>query len=283
MSQVARVFVVLNLLVAAGFLFASATFLSLNSDFKGQLEKEVKAHQLDNDANESRISEKDAEIARLGGENSGLREQRGQNEAKITAQDSEIARLTAENTAKDTQIANLTRVNEVHATAVTGLRADLDTQLKRAEAARDEARAKTEETSEAVKKLEMAQAEIVTLTNDLHTGEKTITSQKEMISNLSMMKEYAQKTLGVSFDNVLVMPSLNGVVAQTDGRSLVQVNLGTEQGMGKGFTVDVVRGGSYVGRVRIDTVFANSSAGQVTILAPGETVRVGDRVYTNLQ
>jgi hypothetical protein len=282
MSQVARVFVVLNLLVAAGFLFASATFLSLNSDFKGQFEGEVKAHKDDNEANQSLISERDAEIARLGGENAGLREQRGQSEAKISAQDTEIARLTAENAAKDTQIANLTRVNEVHATAVTGLRADLDTQLKRADAARDEAIAKTEEAAQAVKKLDVAQGEIEKLKGELHEGEKTITSQKETISNLSMMKEYAQ-SLGVSFDNVLAMPALNGVVAQTDGRSLVQVNLGTTQGMGKGFTVDIVRGGSYVGRVQIDTVFTNSSAGQVTILAPGETVRVGDRVYTNLQ
>lgn len=281
MSQVARVFVVLNLLIAAGFLFAAATFLSLNSDWKGKFTTEEQAHRADNAANQTIIGEKEAEISRLGVENAGLKEQRGKLETSGMQKDSEIARLTSELATKGTEIAALVSTNQTQANAVTALRNDLEQQRQRAEAAGQEARAKTEEAAQAVMAKETAEQTIEELRGQVHEGEKALTSAREQISNLDMMKAYAQ-SLGVSFDNVAIMPSLNGVVAQTDGRSLVQVNLGSAAGVQKGFTMDIVRNGNYIGRVKIDTVFGNSSAGQLTIRAPGETVRVGDRVFTNL-
>ena len=56
MTQVARVFVVLNLLLAVGFLFSAATILSLNKDFKTKYEAEVAAHERTQEAKDREIN-----------------------------------------------------------------------------------------------------------------------------------------------------------------------------------------------------------------------------------
>ena len=61
------------------------------------------------------------------------------------------------------------------------------------------------------------------------------------------------------------------------------LNLGSNAGVKLGYVFDIVRGGSYVGRIVIDQVYANNSAGKITIRSKtGSTPQPGDRATTAL-
>lgn len=92
------------------------------------------------------------------------------------------------------------------------------------------------------------------------------------------------KQPGIDFENLNMLPPMTGHVVNADNKlRLVQVDVGRSKGMVRGAVLDIVRGDTYIGRMRIDTVFDDASAGLVTILADGYTVKPGDRVTNTLK
>jgi len=282
MSQVARVFVVLNLLVAAGFLFAAATFLALNNDYKGQLQAEVDAHNADNQAKDLEISRLKDTIRQKDGQNQALREQVGNKDGTIASQNTQIQSLESNNKSKDTSIAALTEANAQHAKMQSTLQGLLTDERGKNETLATENRTAVAAQAAAVKAKEGADAEIEGLKGTIHGHEKTITAQKESITNLELMKSYAIAK-GVDFEKIQLIGPLTGhVVAADNNLKLVQVNIGKAKGVVRGAVLDVVRGGTYIGRLTVDTVFDNHAAGLMDITADGQSVMVGDRVTNTL-
>lgn len=282
MSQVARVFVVLNLLVAAGFLFAAATFLALNNDYKEKLAAEQKAHAEDNQAKDLEISKLNDEIKSKDGQNQALREQVGNKDGIIASQNTQIQSLEANNKAKDASIAALTTANSEHAKMQQTLQASVTDWRAKAEAFAAEARTKTDEAKAAIAAKEAAEKMIEDQKATIHGHEKTIAAQKESISNLELMKSYAISK-GVDFEKIqLIGPLAGHVVAADNNLKLVQINIGKDKGVVRGAVLDVVRGSTYIGRLEIDTVMDNHAAGLMTIMKDGQSVMVGDRVTNTL-
>ena len=117
MSQVARVFVVLNLLIAAGFLFAASTFLALNNDYKKELAKEQEAKANLEQEMSGRIETLEAEKKDLANQNRALQERNANLTGSADTLNQQVRSLEAEKQAKDTQIADLTRnLNSMQAT-----------------------------------------------------------------------------------------------------------------------------------------------------------------------
>lgn len=282
MSQVARVFVVLNLLVSAGFLFAAATFLALNNDYKNQLQAEKDAHEADNQARDLKIGQLNDEVKRQQGQVSSLREQVSQKDGTIASQNTQIQGLQGDKANLTAEKASLIEANRAHGDAVAKLQDDNKGLRANNEALATENRAKTKEAADAVAAKEAADKEIEDLKGTIHGHEKTITAQKDSISEKDLLIAYA-KQKGIDFENLQMLPPMSGHVVNADNSlKLVQVNLGKSNGMVRGAVLDVVRGDTYVGRVRIDTVFENQSAGLLTIVADGQSVMVGDRVTNTL-
>jgi len=282
MSQVARVFVVLNLLISAGFLFAAATFLALNNDYKSQLEAEVEAHEKDNQDRDDQIKDRDNEVDRLKQQVSALTEQKGTLTGTVTAQETQIKSLNSDKSNLTSENARLIQTNGEHATSVQELQKANNDLRSQNDGLAKENRAKTKEAADAVAAKEAADKEIEQHKATIHEHEKTIAAQKEAGSQKDMMIAYA-KSKGVDFEKIEMMPPLSGHVVNADNNlKLVQINIGKTNGMVRGAVFDVVRGSSYIGRMRVDTVFDNQSAGLLTIVADGQMVMVGDRVTNTL-
>ena len=282
MSQVARVFVVLNLVVSAGFLFAAATFLALNNDYKNQLEEEAKAHSDDNKTRDLAIGKLNDEVKSQQSQLSALREQTSQKDGTISTQTSQISSLQGDKSNLTSENASLIEANRAHADAVAKLQDDNKLLRSNNGELATENRAKTKEAADAVAAKESSDKSIEDLKATIHGHEKTIAAQTESLSEKDLLIAYA-KQKGVDFEKIQMVPNMSGHVVNADNASrLVQVNIGTSKGMVRGAVLDVVRGGTYIGRVRIDTVFDKQSAGLLTIVADGQAVMVGDRVTNTL-
>ncbi|HMS15541.1 MAG TPA: hypothetical protein PKA37_01790 [Planctomycetota bacterium] len=281
MSQVARVFVVLNLLLAVGFLFAASTFLAMNNDYKVKLQKEVDGRVADNKAKDSEISQLKGQITNLEGLNRTLSEQKSNLEGSFTGVQATVSSLESENKNKDSLLAQSQRnINEA-AVATQALNSDKNRLTEALNAAHAEAREKTAEAMKALADLTAANEEIVSLKNEVAANEASIATLKTKVTDQNMMLEYAAGK-GIDFSTLVLTPPLNGQVVSANA-DIAMLNLGSNAGVKLGYVFDIVRGGSYVGRIVIDQVYANNSAGKITIRSKtGSTPQPGDRATTAL-
>ena len=187
MSQVARVFVVLNLLLAVGFLFAASTFLAMNNDYKVKLQKEVDGRVADNKAKDSEISQLKGQITNLEGLNRTLSEQKSNLEGSFTGVQATVSSLESENKNKDSLLAQSQRnINEA-AVATQALNSDKNRLTEALNAAHAEAREKTAEAMKALADLTAANEEIVRLKNEVAANEASIATLKTKVTDQNMM------------------------------------------------------------------------------------------------
>lgn len=282
MSQIARVFVVLNLLLAAGFLFTAATFLGLNNDWKGKHETVAKKAKEEAARHEAALSEKDKALA----EKESLLNAARDAESKATAANqqlkTQVEAAEADKKAKDTQLdqaqKNVASVTENLKRTQDALQAKIDENTKlRAETA--EAQQKEREANG---KYEKEHADVVARDNKIADMEKSAKSADDKIHQLGLLIEIAQKQ-GFDMKGGILMEPVNASVLNVDmGMKLVQVNAGKNAKVARGYVLDIVRGNTYIGRIKVDQVFDASCAGTLTVVAPGQTVMVGDKATNTL-
>jgi len=283
MSQIARVFVVLNLILAAGFMCVAASFLGYQADYKAKLEAEQKMHAADKATAEAQAANQKKEIERLQADLGATKEKASNLETKNSSLTGEKESLTTDKTNKDAQIAQLTKnIESVNETMkrMQDERAALTTSntklMQDIQAAQGNERKANEE-------LAKAKDSILTGENKLSDLQKAHTSLQDAKHEADLLIEIARKK-GVDLTGLVAMePIADARVIGVDmGLKLIQVNVGSNRKVSKGYVFDLVRGSSYIGRFNVDQVYDTTAAGTLTILKPGETVTVGDVALNTL-
>lgn len=77
-------------------------------------------------------------------------------------------------------------------------------------------------------------------------------------------------------------PAANGEVTAVSSSGLVEVSLGQDSGMREGLTLEVSRGGAYLGKLKITRVEPGASVAQILTGFQTGYIRKGDRVDTKL-
>ena len=77
-------------------------------------------------------------------------------------------------------------------------------------------------------------------------------------------------------------PAANGEVTAVSSSGLIEVSLGQDSGMKEGLTLEVSRGGQYLGKAKITRVEAGASVAQILTGFQTGNIRKGDRVDTKL-
>jgi uncharacterized protein (DUF3084 family) len=283
MSQLARMFVVLNFLLAAGFLYAAAMFLGLNHEYKKknealnvQMTRERDEAQKESKTQKTRIDELMRESSTLKENGSGLQATNAQLQksnqelaATIKQRDADLAKEQGNVASAN---ANLQRANE-----------ELSKRTDEANKLRADAAAAQAAERKANEEFEKAKTEIRNRDNTIADLEKTKTDMGGKIEELEIVKKLAQDG-GIDLTQVLRSAPIADakVIGYDDSMKLVQVNAGSAQKVARGMTLDIVRGSSYIGRIKIDQVYPNSAAGTLVIPAPGQTVQVGDRATNTI-
>jgi len=283
MSQLARLFVVLNFLLAAGFLYSAAMFLGLNHEWKKNHEKVSAELKSEKEASARRESTQKTRIDELTHESAALKDERSTLASKKESLEKENLQHLADKKEKDTAFA---KEQGNVASAQEALKRTQDELNKRTEEANklraDAATAQGNE-RKVNDELEKAKTEIRNRDNTIAELEKTKTTQGEQIAELEIVKKIAIDN-GVDITNLLAKaPIANAQVIGVDmGMKLVQVNAGKDKQVSRGAKLDIVRGSKYIGQIKIDQVDPTSSAGTIQVLSQGETVQVGDRATNTI-
>jgi len=280
MNQVARVFVVINLLLGAAFLAAAATFLKQSDDWKAKFNEgevahatvvdgkdaEIRAQRADIQRLSDDISKKSDHVSTLKSDKDSLQDQL--NKAVETAAE----RLKDKDSLSTKHGAALTRLDEIsgHLSTLDGL----------VDKYKDQA----------VKALEGEQGAIkdkVAAIADRESVRETVRQRDSAIKDLQ--GQLAERTaILTTYTNVYPPPGaaerkkINGQVLQYRAASnVVQINAGKDKGVIVGHEFDILRGSQFICTVKVDRVQDSTCVGHMTkVRAGNRTPRGGDQATT---
>jgi len=285
MSPIGRVFIVLNLALAGGFVVVSGTHLQQQHNYKDQLEKAEKAAA-------DTIAERDVQIAQLSDERATL-------EIANTAQGGE---LNAVKNSLDQAVDENKRLNQQLASTT----ADIKRMLSLQEAANTQSKSAMEQADsaykssitannskdEAVRAKDSAEAENRELKNTIASLNSTIEGKNGEIAGL--VKERSELNLLVSvaqengFIPGLAAPALNGTVAHVANNRLCtikitdnpgKVDIGDQLSKRK-FSFAIYDASGYKGEAVATAYHAADNAVTCTIMLPKGEIKTGDKAST---
>lgn len=281
MSQVARVFVFLNLVIAAGFLFAASTFLALNNDWKAQFDAKDKDHKalvVSAKAEQDRLS---SELAQVKTDLQAAQVRRDQLETANTDLDQEKRQLVADLATKDRQIAELTTANNEHAATIERMRSDVNAKQEKVDEFEAEARQATRDALAATSAKDEAEKVADGLRDTIRDLEGTVATQSDKIEEMGLVIANAISQ-GYDVTMMAASPVEARVTNYDPALRLVQINKGSNDKVTRGSVIDIVRGANYIGRMRVDMVLPTHCAGLLIVPEQGADVRVGDRATNQL-
>lgn len=280
MSTVGKIFVVINLVLSLVVLGSMAALLNASkqtketvaaleqqkADLTTQLAEarsqfEARQRNLETDKRNLETAKEDAEVAREAAERAAQKLEQDNQQlrgdlGKITAS---LQLLQGDLSAKEQRNRELQEI--------------ADGAREEAASAR-EAQRQAEMTQRDVEdQLAAAQGEIETLQTDLVAARES-GRQSEMLLEVAINS-------GFDPTSVMAMPAIDAVVADVDtDYGFVILDKGKKHNVQKGFVFDVVRQGSFMGRVRVDEVHDDYATASI-VLRKGD-IRRFDRATTRL-
>jgi DNA gyrase/topoisomerase IV subunit A len=284
MSPIGKVFIVLNLVLAALFVGAAGSLIQSSESFRNQAEgltAELKVAKEESvttiDELKTQVSTITGEKDRLGSDKAQLtsekaaledelkteREQNSDLRERLTSIDGKLGDLESTNRQQEARIAELN-------TEGTNLRAERDGALDE----RDLAQAERIEAVRVADAVSRERDELEIVKGRLNEA---------LASKDAKLAEVA-KLYKLDLNNLNDQPELSGRVTAVDGTNgtvVVVINLGKNDGVKPGHTFDVYSGTNYKGQIYIETVNSHQAAATIKLVGFGE-IAAGDAVVTRL-
>ena len=284
MSAIGRIFVILNLVLAAAFVGWAATSLAKGSDWMKKYDDEHVAHEATKAELQKQLDDRQATLNNERTQKDKFREERDgfQAERDRLTKDLEEARR-----ANDQLRGDVSKIQETlgaYNSTIAQITAAKDAAVQKQmdlTSERDAAKAESEKAMlaqrDAQDGLKTAQAQIADL-------ERNVTSAKEDISHKEAIIAQAMNNGFTPGTNPA--PPINGRVLQVSGGDLnpglVMLNVGSEQGVKKGFTFQIYSGSTWKGQVRVEGVQPNMCSAVILDLQKGQKIAQGDQAATIL-
>ena len=275
MNQVARVFVVINLLLSAGFMMAAATFLKQNEDWKKQ-------HETVSEEKVQLTAQKDQEISALDADIKALKEDVQRKDGVVAGLESDKSdldtRLKAADEQKNQAQRNQQQVNS-SCTTLTAKVGELTDSVKGLEALIERYRERAETESSRADDAEKARVDSETMKdqkireiNDLNNELAML--KKELLATSVELATYKTHYPPPALKD---QPKIDGQITRFDqGTNLVQVNRGKSAGVALGHLFDIVRGDQFICAVIVDRVDDENAVGHIEVHGTNGQPRAGD-------
>lgn len=285
MSAIGRIFVILNLVLAAAFVGYASTSLAKGSSWKKQYEDEAKAHA-------ETKSLLDADKSKLQTE---LNTERGLKEQYMTQADA--AKAEADRNAADLETARRTIADlTASVSSIEATLAGYNQTIAQVSSAKDAAVADAREQERARVAAEAARDAAVLAQRDAQDGltaseqaiaqlERDLTASRKEASKLDAEINQLVATTGVPRGSIASTPPISGRVLQVSydlKPGLVALNVGSEQGVKRGMTFQIYSGSTWKGQVRVENVQPGMSSALITDMSTGQTIAQGDNAATIL-
>jgi multidrug efflux pump subunit AcrA (membrane-fusion protein) len=127
--------------------------------------------------------------------------------------------------------------------------------------------------------------QVVTLTDQLNQAEslKAILDErnKEATFQMAQMKMVMDRN-GLTIDSLVshIPPKVDAVVLEVSDKDLIEVSIGSDDGIKEGHSMEIYRGNSYLGRIVIRRTTGDRAVGQLIKELQRGQIKRGDRVTT---
>lgn len=284
MSPVGKLFVVLNLVLAALFVGSAANLIGTSGDFRAKFEASTASAAAAATEHESALNELQARLDQASGERDRVGALKDQTVADVSALTDDLEterRQNADMRERLSQIqvalGNLEDTNRSQGQAlarVTEENANLRQERNSAMTVRDDAVAAS---TAAMSDKDGAVRQASDLTVELRRV-------NERADKLDAQLQQVVAIYSVDLSDIGAQPMLEGSILSSEyvgDTGYVTINLGKKDGLQAGYTFDVYRGGTYKGRIHVETV-NESVASAMVQLAGNARVTAGDRISTRL-
>ncbi len=285
MSSIGKIFVVLNLVLAAVFVGWAMNVVSTSGEWMKKHNEVVATSGTDKTALNEELKKVRAE---LGLSKTDLASARSaQEEAKRAAD-----RLTTEKKDLETNNATLNAAIVKIETTLGGISAardKSDADAKKATAAQTAAETARRTAELAQQSAEEAQAaaeaQMRDTTNQVASLEKEKTKLVNELSSIQTSLDTVVAATGTKLQDITAVPKIEGAVLGVEtsvAPGLVAINVGSAKGVKRGHTFEIFDGSTYKGQIRIEFVHGDMSSGLITRPVQGQTIRQGDGATTRL-
>jgi len=284
MSPSGKVFVIVNLALAALFVGSAASLIGTSGDYRARFEESQASLQSEKDAHEKAVQALGADKQVLQDELERERARSGQLKADLDAANESLQTEQGQNAdlreslkGIQSKLADLEQNNRSFSNRIT----QLDQENRQLREARDTAQ---KERSQAVLARNSAQEEAKTMSTKASDLERALAAARQKGDSMEAKLLAAAKQYNFDLQSFGAQPPMEGMVLDASydgGLPVVVINLGEQKGVKPGYTFDVYNGKDFKGRIRVEVVNANTSA--ATILN-GTAARIaqGDRIATRI-
>lgn len=285
MSTIAKIFTVLNLILAAAFLGWAASALKSNQEWREKYERrdvdaiaEKTKLDTDNRALGAKVTDLEKRNQALISERDELKNAKDRLETEVAG---ERTKTTQQQASLDQIAATLQGIEDT--------KGQLQTDKDRAEKAMrdaEAARAAAIEAQSAAEKLaNELQAQLETANLSIADLEKARTTLQKDRTSLETQIETLVANTGARVEDFAPVPDISGGVlgvSMAVEPGLVSINAGSNKGVKRGYTFEIYDGKTYKGQARVEFVHPEMSSAVITIKVPGQTIRQGDSASTRL-
>ena len=286
MSPIGRIFVVINLVLAAVFLGSGAAFLASGERYRTDFEKEIVAKAKMKEDLDSQIGELEAQKSAAERMREEMRNAKAQLETQKEALDADIAAKTDELNQLKAQVANW-------GSQVEGLSGQIETAVANAEAASEarvaavDARNEAQnEAADAVRARAAAEDQINQLEAEIASLRTDLTATRGQLQSTETQLATAMQVAGLTIDDIgAAAPPINGAVLGVDavgGATIVHINRGSNDNVKQGYVFEIYSSGTYKGQARVEIVHGGSCSARMITAREGTAVAQGDRASTQI-
>jgi hypothetical protein len=272
MNLIGKIFTVLILVMSVMFMAFATMVFATHKNWKDQHAALQKTHTA------LQAAKKDADELVMRLQNDLAREQAARRQALAALQ----VRATRAEAALAAKQAELDTLAGAHSKAIEAA----ETAQARLTALEGETKKLRDDLRDAQKKRDQFFLTVVDLTDKLNQAEslrQTLDERnRQAVEEMAQMKMVLDRN-GLTPDATTVAhipPKVEGVVLEIGDRDLIEISLGSDDGLKVGHTLDVYHGSQYLGQIVIRKTNPDRAVGQVRREMQRGQIKRGDRVTT---
>ena len=286
MSPIGRIFIFINLVLAAVFLGAGASFLAGTDRYRTMYETEVRDRgtEVKDYADQIKaLNEQVGEAERIADdmrnkktqletELEGVRGDLQSEKLKLTQLQEQWTSVSA---TLETMSSQMEAVNE-RATEAQGMAMAAVQEKAEALAAQKEAMESREEIERQYNEVQMTVADL----------ERQLNTTKGELESVTTTLDVVKSTYDITDQDISgVAPKIDGSVLSVDtvaGAQFVYINRGSVDSVKRGYIFDIYDGAIYKGRAKVELVNDSSCTARILVQKEGTSVSSGDTVTTQI-
>jgi hypothetical protein len=273
MTLVGKIFTVLILVMSVAFLMLAVTVFATHRNWRdaaGKAQADLTARQAENNGLREEIQRIEDRLAveqaarrfALAGLQSRLETAQQQLQQRERAYDD---LLGAHGLAVETL-----NTNQVNVAALSREVEGLREEIRNVQRSRDEQLQAVVEVTDQLNQIEGQRQQLVE-------------RQDQLLDSLARMKSVLERHELTEFTPVHdIPPPVDGVVTAVGNTDLIEISIGSDDGLRKGHTLEVYRNNSYLGRIQVQHTEPDRAVGRILREFRKGVIRKGDRVATKL-